>query len=253
MVKDLEGRLTHLDDVMALVERVLKVVENSVPAPLYYDSGMAHWGFRYGKPGVQHFCLLKALRSVSAFNASIVLARAGFVQEIAVLMRTVVEFTSQIKFVLDGCELGKSPSEQAEQHVQAFFLDYARNSAADFKRPTLRQGQVHQVIGDSLDKFVKASDSALSDFDAKKKYSNVYLTLSNYVHGRYPEAMDMFGGIPPRFHVRGMSGTPKDNENLEILECFLADISQTVRLMILCFGLVDQIKGDPEMCRLYEN
>jgi hypothetical protein len=38
---------------------------------------------------------------VSALNASLVLARAGYVQEILTLMRTIAEFTTHIDYVLD--------------------------------------------------------------------------------------------------------------------------------------------------------
>src|ERR1700756_1369845 len=44
-------------------------------------------GYRFDEPTTHHFCLLKAVRVVSALNASIELARRGYTQEIAVLMR----------------------------------------------------------------------------------------------------------------------------------------------------------------------
>jgi hypothetical protein len=63
---------------------------------------MQHHGFRYATPGAEHFCLLKAVRVVSALNAALELARCGYAQEIGVLMRTLVECTTHIEYVLSA-------------------------------------------------------------------------------------------------------------------------------------------------------
>ena len=44
------------------------------------------------------------------------------------------------------------------------------------------------------------------------------LSISNYVHAKNPEIMDLYGGVPGRFHLDGMRGTPKDEENLQIID-----------------------------------
>jgi hypothetical protein len=82
------------------LEKLVHALAERLPAPLRYHSGRQHHGFRYGKPDVRHFCLLKAVRAVSALNAAIELARCGYVQEIAVLIRTVIECTTHIEFGL---------------------------------------------------------------------------------------------------------------------------------------------------------
>ena len=55
--------------------------------------------------------------------------------------------------------------------------------------------------------------------------SNIYLIYSNYVHGRYPEIMDLYGGRPTHLHLNGMSRTPKDLENLQILDSIITSAS----------------------------
>jgi len=37
-------------------------------------------------------------------------------------------------------------------------------------------------------------------------------TYSGFVHGASTQIMDMYGGYPPRFHVSGMLGTPREKE-----------------------------------------
>jgi hypothetical protein len=60
-------------------------------------------------------------------------------------------------------------------------------------------------------------------------FSNVYLSFSNYVHGKYLEAMDLYGGRPAHFHLRGMGGTPKDAENLATIDSFVDTVSKPLR------------------------
>jgi hypothetical protein len=44
--------------------------------------------------------------------------------------------------------------------------------------------------------------------------------------------MDLYGGTPGRFHMRGMRGTPKDRENLETLDTFITTASTTFVIMV---------------------
>ena len=40
-------------------------------------------------------------------------------------------------------------------------------------------------------------------------------TYSGYVHAASPQIMDMYGGNPPMFHMRGMLGTIRHDEHRE--------------------------------------
>jgi hypothetical protein len=56
--------------------------------------------------------------------------------------------------------------------------------------------------------------------------------------------MDMYGGIPGHFHLRGMAGTPKDVENLELIDEFITDISNTMKLLVLKLQVKDLLERD---------
>lgn len=102
---DIENALRALKERIAPFEKVIALFADSLEAPVLFSS--AEWsGFRYAMPDVRHFCLLKGVISVSALNASLELARAGYAQEIQVLMRTIIECTTHIEYVLqaDGPE-----------------------------------------------------------------------------------------------------------------------------------------------------
>lgn len=241
----LEGIQARIDPL----ERFVNAFASSLPPPILYDSGQRHVGYRFATPGIAHFCLLKLARCVSALNAMAVLARAGYSQEICVLVRTIAECTTQIEFVL--CNQADDSSEKvaADGLVEVFFQDFARNSPADFKRSKLRQGSVHASFGESLDAAMSPSERSdeYKDKTAEQLLSNVYLTYSNYVHCKYPETMDLFGGLNPHFHLRGMSDTPKDYENLEIISTFVDSVALSVRSVILQLRLRAILDRDTEL------
>jgi hypothetical protein len=241
--------LQELQAQVSLLERVVLMFANSLLEPsLCYFNGDR--GFRYEAPDVRHFCLLKAVRVVSALNASIELARGGYTQEIGTLMRTVAEFTTHIEFVLDPSDSEKHRCE-VENYVQAFFADSRRDPAARIKRAQVRQGLVHESLGRSLDGIAERERDSEGRIPAEMLYADVYRTYSNYVHGKYPEIMDLYGGRPGRFHLRGMGGTPKDGENFGTLETFIVTASNTFVIMIQRLNLRALIKADPTLDRWY--
>jgi hypothetical protein len=81
----------------------------------------------------------------------------------------------------------------------------------------------------------------------EKLLSNVYLNLSNYVHGRYPETMDLCGGNRLSFHLRWMGGTSKDEENYEMLEVSIESVSTLLRTMVRRLALSDLLKDDASL------
>ena len=108
------------------LEKLVHAFAGSLPAPLHYHSGQEHYGVRFGKPDVRHFCLLKAVRVVSALNAAITLARGGYTQEIGVLMRILIECTTHIEFVLDCRDEGGVLEPAADKYIKDYFSDFAR-------------------------------------------------------------------------------------------------------------------------------
>jgi hypothetical protein len=142
-------------------------------------------------------------------------------------------------------------SDAARDFVDAYFSDLKRGEVDSFRRPALRQGALHDSIGAVLDEFIKGSDYSekYRGVNTSKLYSRVYLVLSNYVHCKYPETMDLYGGLPGKFHVRGMSGTPKDDENIELLETYFTSVSQCAQLIILRLKLLTLLSSDSIVSR----
>jgi hypothetical protein len=245
-VMRLEAPLRVLQSEISPLERFVISFANSLGEPnLRHLDGDR--GFRYEAPDVRHFCLLKSVRVVSALNASIALARSGYAQEIATVLRTMIECTTHIDFVLNPIVSEEHRSE-VQKYIQAFFADSQRGPSAEIKRAQVPQGLVHASIGRTLDSF---GDDTESRAPAAKLLSNVYRVFSNYVHAKYPEIMDLYGGRPGRFHLRGMSGTPKDAENLEIIRTCIVTAANAILSMVLHLHLRALVDSDPVLADWY--
>ena len=99
--------------------------------------------------------------------------------------------------------------------------------------------------------FATVADDSPERVPAAKLYSNVYRIYSNYVHAKYPEIMDLYGGRPGRFYLKGMSWTPKDAENLAAIETFIETASNTFVFMIQGVDMRALIEADSILAKWY--
>jgi hypothetical protein len=65
--------------------------------------------------------------------------------------------------------------------------------------------------------------------------------------------MDLYGGSPPRFHLRGMSGTPKDLENIEMLDTYITSVSLVLKLLVAKLDLGDVLRNNNELLAWYRD
>jgi hypothetical protein len=246
----IEIALQDLEEKLEPLERLIRLFTASLGEPILRKSDDER-GFRYEAPDVRHFCLLKAVRALSAFNAAIELARQGYTQEIAVLMRTLIECTTHIEFVL---EIDDSEEHRAavRKYVGDFSADGRRSPTAEIRRAQIQQGKVHDTLGRSLDKIADDLGEMDGRTPAARLYSNIYRTTSNYVHAKYPECMDLYGGRPGQFHLHGMSGTPKEGENLEILQTYALTLRNCFVRMIQGLDLGRLVDADPVIGTWYK-
>jgi hypothetical protein len=250
------GRIVSIEVVLQALqmqvvplERVIELFSASLDSPTLRGPE-ENRAYRYDKTDIRHFCLLKGVRVVSALNAMLELARSGYIQEVGVLIRTVAEFTSHIEFVLEtGTEEHRA---EVDRYLKAFFADAQRGLGAEIIRAQVRQGLVHEKLGETLDIIAEQFSKTEGWMPAAKLYSNVYRVFSNYVHGKYPEIMDLFGGVPGRFHLNGMSGTRKDAENLNQIQTYIELASNTFVIMIKSLNLGGLVTKDQGVERWYK-
>jgi hypothetical protein len=248
---DIELPLEALQRRVNTLEKVVQLMAGTLGEPTLRQINSDR-GFRYEKPDIRHFCVLKAVRAVSALNASIVLARGGYTQEIGVLMRTLAEFATHIEFVLNTDDSDEHRS-RVKRYIEAFFADTRRDPEAEIKKAQVPQGAVHASLGKTLDKLAEEQGATDGRTPAANLYSNIYRIFSNYVHGKYPEIMDCFGGRPGKFHLRGMSGTRKDFENLATIDSFISTASNSLISIIQGLGMRALLQSDQALANWYKD
>lgn len=240
-----DDEIERLRRRVAPLAKFLHAISQSLEKPRLKPSP-DYLGFRYENPKLIQFCLLRGVRIVSALNASIELAKGGYTQEIGVVLRTMIEYASQIDFMLASIDDAGILSKKATRFLDDFFADDTRPPVG--KRVKLPQKEVHDIVGKRMDDVAAAAGKDTRQRKpATDLLSNVYLIFSNYVHGRYPETMDLYGGRPGSFHLYGMSRTPKDGENLEILETLITTASNSLKGMVIDLNLQQIVQSDPEL------
>jgi hypothetical protein len=132
----LEASLRELQSGISPLERLIEVFAATLESPRLQRNGSL-LGFRYEAPDVRHFCLLKAVRVVSSLNASFELARKGYTQEIASIIRTLVDSGRQIEYVLD-IDDSETFRSDVRKLVREFFEDLERDPEAEIKSVLVR-------------------------------------------------------------------------------------------------------------------
>lgn len=242
------AKFRDLEDKVEICKKVISLFIKDLSKPIFYDSGIIHKGYRYANPTILHFCVLKAVRAISGFNACIVLGKEGYIQEICVIIRSVIDAKTQIEFILSGYQDG-TLKEIQQKHLDRYFSDFKRNSAADLGTGGTRQKDIHDEVSSHMEETFMSlgCEGYLGREKTSALMSNVYKAYSGYVHAAYPEVMDMWGGTPGQFHMDGMKNTPKDDEIYRIISTFLDSLDLCLINMILNFGYKEKILSDKEL------
>jgi hypothetical protein len=160
---------------------------------------------------------------------------AGFVQEQAALQRVLDEITEDISFLSSSVIFGETTSLH-KAYLDAFFqeeFDPKGEVASSIERAMVPRKKIRAYI-DRVSSGAKGSSKHL---DASRTVSKAY---SGYVHAASPQIMDMYGGNPPRFHMRGMQGTERHAEHK-------ADLWNYFYRGIVAFAVSAKAFGDEEL------
>src|SRR5687768_4668475 len=122
----------HLDQEVNLLRRRIAPLEQFLvrlstvlERPVLVEEE-AYAGYRFTQPTLINFCFLRSVRIVSALNACVALVRSGFTQEVAVLLRTVIEFTTQVDYILASRDQSGQLTGDAAVFVSGYFDDMHR-------------------------------------------------------------------------------------------------------------------------------
>ena len=206
-----------------------------VPRPKKVPFGDS-FGFRYIEKTIHQALVQKLARYASSLQAARILLDAGFLQEQAALQRMLDEMQEDISF-LSFSIIFRDSTPLHQEYLDAFYeeeFDADTALASTQKRPMISRQRIRAYISRSSGKTRDPS----TGLEAARTIGKAY---SGFVHAAAPQVMDMYGGNPPRFHMSGMRGTPREAEHRE-------DLWNYYYRGILAFAFVAKAFGDDEMC-----
>ncbi|UVK56445.1 hypothetical protein DBIPINDM_003054 [Mesorhizobium sp. AR02] len=244
--KSLENALSNLSKKILFLQSAVSFLESELSRPLIVPDGDQAIAFRFSNPSIVHFCVLHLIRVVSCLNALIVLARYGYVQEICVLIRTGYEFLSKVDYVSTGY-YDPEQREKVKLYVERYFSDNTRKPKRLDKDVSLRQKEINEGLQKNYENTTRSPKAPDDERGVAEMHRYVLSVFSNYVHARYPEVMDMFGGTPVQPHMVGMKGTPKDAENIVQIYTFFDSTNLSLKNVYLRLGYANSDVTPPSL------
>ena len=222
------------DQALANMERTVHMLAQRVPQPVRvpYKDGFV---YRHIEKSLHQALVQKSARIVSTLHAARLLMDYGFVQEQASLQRMLDEMNEDVAFLASSV-IFNDETPLHRTYLDSFFeeeFDAESALASTQKRPMVQRKKIRAYIArihrDKIDINLGA--------EAARTVSKTY---SGYVHAASPQIMDMYGGSPARFYVRGMRGTLRHREHR-------ADLWNYFYRSIIAFGLIAKAFGDEEL------
>jgi hypothetical protein len=145
----------------------------------------------------------KLARMITGLRAALLLVRHGLLQEQGVMHRILDDIREDVMFLSYGIFRGETIKHKA--FLEDFFQEEFDNPSVPLVSTQSRRIVPRKKIQAYLARVEAMSDNPSQDQEISRTLSAAY---SGFVHGASPQIMEMYGGIPPRFHVRGMLDTP---------------------------------------------
>lgn len=197
-------------EIAHVLEQAFREIEAEVPPPIFISRG-SYSVFRFKNQSTEAAIIQKCARLISGLNASLVLLKAGYTQELGALFRMLDEFSEDILFLCQAIRTGEI-TELHKKYLDVFYQEEFDNPENAFlstqKRQTIPRKRILAAIS-------RIPEQQLNPNDNQELHRTLSQTLSGYVHAASPQVMDMYGGNPPRFHVSGMLNTPRIPEFME--------------------------------------
>jgi hypothetical protein len=219
------------DDALRNMASTLAAFEKRVPRP-QRASHTVGFVFRYVERTIEQAIIQKLARLVSGLHAARILLDAGFFQELAALQRMLDEFREDVLF-LALAVLREGVTDLHREYLAAFYeeeFDDDDPLRATQRRPMVPRKKIRAYVS----RIEGIDIDPSTGIEVSRTLSKAY---SGFVHGASPQIMDMYGGSPPKFHVAGMLGTPRENEHRE-------DFWNYVYRGICAFGVAAGVFGD---------
>lgn len=225
----------YYDQTLRNMEATVLELAHRVPQPQSVPFHGDGFVFRYVERTLHQALVQKLARCVSGLHAARLLLNAGFLQEQGALLRMLEEIQEDVTFLAHAAFSSHITPLHAA-YLDAFFeeeFDAATSLASTQKRAMIPRQKIRAYIA-------RIEGSGLDFSRGVELRRTISKTYSGYVHAASPHIMDMYGGDPPRFHVRGMRDTPRQMEHRE-------DLWNYFYRGILAFALTAKAFGDESL------
>ena len=155
-----------------------------------------------------------------------------------------IECTTQIEYVLVGTLTAGQATPEAIRYVSEYFADSERGTGTPAKKAKVPQATVHRAIVGDTNLLLEMLTGELPDSDLLKMLFKSYEQLSNFVHARYPEIMNMFVERPD-LELYGSNADWRKDDLAGIIDIYLVTTANALKMMILSLKLRHLLDGDP--------
>lgn len=209
-IMQIKNMIKLLAETANTIEIAFQQIESVIPPPSFVKRGEYH-AFRYEKETIEAAIVQKCAKLTSSLNASLVLLQSGYVQELGALFRMLDEYNEDILFLCQAIQEG-GITDLHEKYLTSFYQEEFDNPDNTFlstqNRPTIPRKKIRAALS-------RIPEQELNPSDFQELHRTMSQAYSGYVHAASTHVMEMYGGDPPKFHVRGLLGTPSIAEFAE--------------------------------------
>jgi len=201
------------DQMLVLMQHSFQELERGlIYSPEFVELSFGK-AFRYKEKNIYQALILKLARVQSAVRAARVLLENGFVQEQSMLSRVIDETNEDIAFLVYAV----TNDTLTDLHKQ--YLDYFWEEEIDESGNMIDSKQKRGMVSrQKIRAYLSKVEGKILDHSRSIELSRTLnKTYSGFVHGASPQIMDLYGGKPPHFHIDGMLGTIRIEENADDL------------------------------------
>lgn len=217
------------------MELWFRILESRVSPPRRAPF-LNHFVFRYVEQTPHQALVQKLARNISGLHAARVLCVKGLFQEQATLERMLDEIQEDITFLTYGLT-EETLSDLHVRFLESFFEEEfdrpEKPLESTQKRPSIPRQKIRAYLAKVEGHLIDPSRAV----DLSRTLQKVY---SGFLHAASTQIMDMYGGDPGRFYVKGMLGTPRVDE-------YTKDLLNYVYRGILAFGFAAMAFGDLQL------
>lgn len=158
------------------------------------------WSYRFATQDVYHAVVLKLALVQSTLSAALILNKSGHVLEQGMLQRVMDEANEDILFLVYAIT-NDTVTDLHTRYLAAFWAE----EFGDFENTTDSHQSRDMVSRQKIRAYLaRIEGKDLDPSTAVKVTKVVAKTYSGFVHGASPHIMEIYGGLPPHFHTRGV-------------------------------------------------